>query len=93
MKVKFEFEFIPENGKLKIVVMIVLDSCEFIEFMQVDDESIPSHLVDCLIVSDWEVVFSDDAGIRSKRYFCMLLDIHSGISVLRLWIYLSFDCI
>lgn len=69
MDVELELELIAENGELEEVVVVGLDSSQLVQLVQVDHEPISGHLMDGLIVADWIIVLSDDAGVRPKGNF------------------------
>lgn len=84
MKIQLKFEFIAKDSKLKEVIMVMFDTSELIKLVHVNDKPIPGHLVNSLVISYGEIVLSDDAGIRAKRDFYIRVNLHSGISFLRL---------
>lgn len=42
-----------------------VDCGQFIEFVEVDEETVAGHFVDGFVVAQRAVVFGDDAGVRS----------------------------
>lgn len=46
-----------------------LNISHFVEFVQVDYESVADHLMDCFVIAKGTIVASDDAGVRPQGDF------------------------
>jgi hypothetical protein len=79
MDVKLDFELVAKDGKLEVVVVVVFDSSEFVELVKIDDESVPCHLVDGLVVPYGVVILCYYARVGPQGNFYFRANVHSGI--------------